>query len=179
MLRFLILILTVAVVSVSCRQEPEPAKPPPAAQALADTLVQILDRLRETAHTNESEEFLSLLDSAEAVRLRSLANRNGFRSLRTYVEHLFAYWPDPDTLAFGDIVRADPYVRLSLTRDGQPGRYKAETVRYTFVLFKRESAQWRLAAISSLEKERFDPYGTELSYLETELPPKLRFPRLF
>ncbi len=177
--RLMILLIVAAIATASCRLEKASSEPPAAARALADTLVQILDRLRETAHSNEAEEFLGLLDSAESVRLRHLANRNGFHSLRTYVEHLFAYWPDPDTLTLDDITCDDPYARLTLTRDCRPGRYKRESVRYTFILFKKEAAQWRLAAISSMEKDRYDPYGTELSYLETELPPKLRFPRLF
>jgi len=179
MLRSIIITAAVAVITLSCRQDRDVSEPPAAARALADTLVQILDRLRETAHTNRSEEFLGMLDSAEAVRLRHLASRNGFHSLRTYVEHLFAYWPDPDTLSLGDVVYNDPYARLTLTHDCEPGQFREEAVRYTFVLFKKEEAEWRLAAISSLEKERFDPYGTEVGYLETELPPKLRFPRLF
>jgi len=168
-----------AVVAVSCQQKQAESQPPPAAQALADTLVQILDRLRESAHSDRADEFLGMLDSAEAVRLRRMASRNGFGSLRTYVEHLFAHWPDPDTLRLGDVIHADPYARLTLTHHCAPGMYKEESIRYTFVLFKKEDSEWRLAAISSLEKERYDPYGTELSYLETELPPKLRFPRLF
>jgi len=179
MFRSLIVIAVVTMVTASCRLKQETSGPPAAATALADTLVQILDRLRESAHANEAEEFLGLLDSAESVRLRHLASRNGFHSLRTYVEHLFAYWPDPDTLALSDIIHHDPYARLTLTHDCKPGQYKDETVRYTFVLFKKEAAEWRLAAISSLEKDRYDPYGTELNYLEMELPPKLRFPRLF
>ncbi len=179
MRKTVITILAILIFTASCRQKQETSGPPAAVNALADTLVQILDRLRETAHTNQAEEFLGMLDSAESVRLRGLASRNGFHSLRTYVEHLFAYWPDPDTLALGDLIFDDPYARLTLTRDCKAGQYKEETVRYTFVLFKKEEAQWRLAAISSLEKDRYDLYGTELSYLETELPPKLRFPRLF
>lgn len=179
MLKRLFATAYIVLIAAACYQQQEQAETTGPPTALADTLVQILDRLRETAHSNRAEEFLGLLDSAESVRLRSLAGRNGFSSLRTYVEHLFAYWPDPDTLAFGDLIRDDPYARLSLISEVEPGHYKDEAVRYTFVLFKKEQAEWRLAAISCLEKERYDPYGTELSYLETELPPKLRFPRLF
>jgi hypothetical protein len=178
MLRRIILIAAVSVM-VSCHQRQESHHLTETTDPLVDTLVQILDRLRETAYSNQSEEFLGMLDSAEAVRLRRLADRNGFRSLRTYVEHLFAHWPDPDTLQFGDLTRAEPYARLTLTSDVESGRYREEAVRYTFVLFKKEAVGWRLAAISTLEKRRYDPYGTEVSYLETELPPRLRFPRLF
>ncbi|MCP4665908.1 MAG: hypothetical protein GY849_06045, partial [Deltaproteobacteria bacterium] len=90
MRKSVITILAILTVAASCRLKQESSGPPAAATALADALVQILDWLRETAHTNQSEEFLGMLDSAESIRLRHLANRNGFHSLRTYVEHLFA-----------------------------------------------------------------------------------------
>jgi len=146
---------------------------------LADTLLAILSRLGDAARGNEPDQFIGLLDSAEADRLRKLTAKQGFHSLRGYLQYQFASWPDPDTLTFTDLVEQGPYARLALSGTGVGFGRRGGNVRYTFALFKKTDTTWRLAAVSSLEKPRFDPYGTEQDYFETELPPKLRFPRLF
>lgn len=145
---------------------------------LADTLVAIFAEIKAAVMDDRAEDFVRFLDPIEAARLLpARKRRNG--SLGSYLRHRLAGWPDPDTLQFEDLIHEPPYARVALS--GSAGRfgYRQERVRYTFVLFKRQQETWRIAAVSSLEKERLDPYGTELSYLETELPPKLRFPRLF
>ncbi len=149
--------------------------PPP----LVDTLVTIFQQLRETAVANRSDNFLGFLDSSETCRLDVLSRSRGFASLRSYLEYQFASWPDPDTLSFNDLIYQPPYARIALSGTGARIGDGRERLRYTFLLYRRAGETWRLAAVSNLEKERFDLYGTELSYLETELPPKLRFPRLF
>jgi hypothetical protein len=157
------------------RKTAEKPEPPP----LVDTLVMIFEELKEAAVGNRFEAFLDILDETEAARLRQLSRAHGFGSLRSYLEHQFAEWPDPDTLAFEDFFHRPPYARVALSGTGARMGRRNEFVRYTFLLFKWEHESWRLTAVSRFEKERFDPYGSELSYLETELPPKLRFPRLF
>jgi hypothetical protein len=141
--------------------------------------VTIFEELKEAAVDNRFEAFLDILDETEAARLRRLSRSHGFGSLRSFLKHQFAEWPDPDTLSFEDMAYHPPYARVALTGGGGRIGHRQEYVRYTFLLFKRERDSWRLAAVSRLEKARFDPYGVELGYLETELPPKLRFPRIF
>lgn len=146
---------------------------------LADTLMAILTQLGDAARQNEADRFIGLLDSTEADRLRKLTVRQGFQSLRGYLQYQFACWPNPDTLIFTDLIEEGTYARLALSGEGVGFGRRGETVRYTFALFKKSEQDWRLAAVSSLEKPRFDAYGTRQDYHETELPPKLRFPRLF
>lgn len=176
MKRILLFILLAVMSScqVGGRDHAAVARPP-----LADTLMNILTQLGDAARQNEPDRFIGLLDSSEADRLRKLTVRQGFQSLRGYLQWQFANWPDPDTLIFTDLIEEGPYARLALSGEGIGFGGREQTVRYTFALFKKSDTTWRLAAVSSLEKPRFDAYGTELDYFETELPPKLRFPRLF
>jgi hypothetical protein len=175
----LLAITLVCLILLGCNtltdERPKPRARPP----LADTLLSILAQLGEAARNDQADQFIGLLDSAEARRLARLTEQHGFASLRGYLQHQFANWPDPDTLAFSDLMADGRYARLALEGAGLRAGRRQEMVRYTFALFARADQDWKLAAVSSLEKPRYDRYGTELGYLETELPPKLRFPRLF
>jgi len=154
-----------------------PAQPP--FPPLADTLVAIYADIKAAAVTERPDEFAKFLDTAETIRFVQANQSRRSGSLASYLRRRLASWPDPDTLDFEDLVYQPPYARIALSGPGSGSAYHQDRVLFTFVLFKMEQEHWRLAAFSSLEKERRDHYGTELSYLETELPPKLRFPRLF
>jgi len=149
-------------------------KPP-----LADTLVTIFEELKAAALSNRPEALAGFLDSSETSRLTYACHHYGFSALGQYLKLLFAGWPDPDTLSLEDLTVKPPYARLALAGRGTQFGFREERIRYTFLLFRYVSKDWRLAGVSSLEKARYDPYGTPLGYFETELPPKLRFPRLF
>jgi hypothetical protein len=151
----------------------------PAAEPLADTLVAILEELKDAAMGERTEEFVAFLDPQEVERLGDATRGFGFQSLKSYLQKQFAAWPDPDTLLVEDLLYSPPYARLALVGPGNRLGRGQSCVRYTFLLFKMDLDQWRLAAVSNLEKDEFDDYGTRLSYLETELPPRLRFPRRF
>jgi len=146
---------------------------------LADTLVSVLSQLTWAAWSGRPYEFATFLDSAEAGRLTKVTARHGFASLPNYLRYQFANWPDPDTLIFADLTQDGQYARIAFKGAGLSPRRGQEVVRYTFALFKLTGERWKLAAVSSFDKPRFDQYGTEWSYLETELPPRLRFPRHF
>ena len=105
-------------------------------------------------------------------------NTNGFRRSQVDFQDLM-YIKLQEANGQASATEGAGYARLEWTGGASSIGYREERVRYTFILFKRHNSGWKLAAISTLEKERYDPYGTELTYLETELPPKLRFPRLF
>lgn len=150
-------------------------EPPP----LADTLLVAYQALEKAAEENSMGDFLHQLDSVEAARLSGSAPRTSSASPWVYLKHKFLILPDLDTLKFVDLVQSLDYARMTLAGSGSQIGYRQERVQYIFLLFRKRPTGWKLAAISQLEKDRFDPYGTELSYLETELPPKLRFPRRF
>ena len=172
------IVIVIVLLLSACPKSPQTAQIQPR-PALADTLVSIFEQLKQAARTNQVDEFLDLLDTVEARQLKGKASLNGFRSLRTYVEHQFEHWPDPDTMSYVDLVTGRDYARLGLQGFAARLGPHRERVRWTFLLFRRDEDQWRLSAMSSMEKGRFDRYGTELTYLETELPPRLRFPRVF
>ena len=146
---------------------------------LADTLVSIFHELKAAALSDRASDLVSLLDSAEARKLRRVCGHYSLPGLRQYLETRFAGWPDPDTLKLEDLTVQPPYARITFAGAAEQMGRREDRVRFTFLLFRRVSQNWRLAAVSTLEKDRCDPYGTPLSFLETELPSVFRFPRLF
>ena len=96
-LKGLLLLLSILLYSCSNQEIADRAESRP---ALADTLVSVFEQLKQAAQANRSESFLDMLDTASATQFSAKASRIGFRSLRTYVEHQFQNWPDPDTMAF-------------------------------------------------------------------------------
>lgn len=155
---------------------PRSEKPP-----MVDTLRGVFDELQQAVLQGQPERFSALLDPAQADTLNKLIRKHGYLSLKSYIERQFARWPNLDTLALYEIKQSGPYVRLTYAGPGTSFGRRQERVRYTFLLFKRLSGDWRLAAVTDLERDRYDPYGYgyELSYHETDLPPRLRFPRVF
>jgi hypothetical protein len=178
--RLLVLVCLFAASWSGCSEEPGTEvsqigeKPP-----LADTLVAIFHELKAAALSDRANDLVNFLDSAEARRLRRVCGYYSLPGLRQYLESRFAGWPDPDTLTLEDFTFQPPYARIAFAGAGSQIGRREERVRFTFLLFRQVSASWRLAAVSSLEKDRYDRYGTQLSFLETELPSSLRFPRLF
>jgi hypothetical protein len=157
-------------------QDRESSGPPP---PLADTLTTLFVDAHEAVRNNDPDRFLALLDPAEKEHLADLTEKYGFSSLRTYLEHHFVNWPDLDTLDYGGLINTGNYARLTLVGNGSSFGRGGEKLCYTFLLFRHGRAGWGLTAMASLEKERFDRFGYEVTYHETELPPKLRFPRQF
>jgi len=149
-------------------------KPP-----LADTLVGIFHELKAAALSDRANDLVGMLDSAEARRLRRVCGHYSLPGLRQYLETRFAGWPDPDTMSLEDLTVEPPYARIALAGAAEQVGRRDERVRFTFLLFRQVSQNWRLAAVSTLEKNRYDRYGTPLGFLETELPSTFRFPRLF
>lgn len=147
--------------------------------ALADSLTAVFDDLKEAWQENRSVEFFDLLDPAQAGKLLAVARQHGYASIRPLIGWQFGSWPDLDTLNFRELKEAQDYARLTFTGSGRKASYFPARIKYTFLLFRRTGGSWKLAAITSLEKQKRDRYGYEITYHETELPPKLRFPRLF
>jgi len=172
------MLLTVLVALASCRDAGHKSadsqlQPPP----LGDTLVTIFEAIVSAAMTDRSEAFRDFLVSSEAERLDRIRESYGSVSLGWCLERQLGSWPDLDTLEFEDLVHRPPYARVAFSGAGAFAAYK-DRVRYTFLLFRQNDYGWRLAGVSSLEKDRFDRYGTELGYLETELPSQLVTPEV-
>jgi len=146
---------------------------------LVDTLVTIFRDLQKASLSNRPEELVGFLDSAEARRFKSARKLYGDSGLRQYLEARFGGWPNPDTMLLEDLTVEPPFARIALAGEGAYMGANVERIRYTFLLFRRVKTGWKLASVSTIEKDRYDRYGTELGYFETELPPTLRFPRLF
>ena len=147
--------------------------------ALADSLRTIFQEVRAAMIEGQPEAFLALLDKGEVPEMRRLARRHGFRSLKTYFGSRYANWPDLDTLRYGGLVTSPGYARLALVGTGESYGRAREPLRYTFLLFRLHADGWKLAASATFDMDRYDPYGHEITYHETDLPPKLRFPRQF
>lgn len=171
-----LIFLAVAVAYGSLSDEKEVTLPPP---PLVDTLAGIFDEVRQAALDNDAKKFLSMLDPVQADDLERLSQRNGFKSLRTYLETQFVNWPDIDTMTYGNLVTWNEYARLHYTGGGTRIGHRTKKTRYTCFLFRRHDSGWKLEAMTALEKDSYDPYGWAIVLHETDLPPKLRFPRLF
>jgi hypothetical protein len=165
-----------AGVGFSCQavQDEQAGVPSP----LADSLMSIFVDMTEAVRGNEPDRFFELVHPDEVHNLQAISRKHGYSSLKAYLRSQLHGWPDPDTLVFADITTTGSYARLALTGPGSRLGWGEERVRYTFLLFKRDGTQYKLAAMTGFEKERYDLYGHEITYHETDLPPKLRFPRL-
>ena len=173
--RILALALFSVLLGTACRLTENKAavKEPP----LADTLRGVFAEMTQALAAGDSEGFFKLIHPDDRAQLRNISKRHGYSSLKAYLEGQMRGWPDPDTLVFADLITTGPYARLALWGRGTSYGRGRDLVRYTFLLFKQQDHQWRLSAMSSIEKEREDPYGYKVTYHETDLPSKLRFPR--
>jgi hypothetical protein len=175
--RLSVIALVVLAGLIGCREAGDKtadSEPPP----LGDTLSTIYEAIVTAATTDRHENFRKMLVLSETQRLDRIRENYGAMSIGWCLERQLGSWPNLDTLVFEDLVHQPPYARVSFSGAGAYAAYD-DRVRYTFLLFRQNDTGWRLAGVSSLEKDRFDRYGTELGYLETELPSQLRFPRLF
>ncbi len=166
--------LILLLITGGCQQQNEQ----PAAPLVVDSLKTTFAEVKRAALEHDEERFFNLLDPSESADLQLLAKRHGYISLHSYIGHQFSNWPDLDTLSFRDLRTSGDYIRLSMSGPGHRLRRQTQ-VRYTFLLFRNHPDGWRLAGMSNLENPGFDQYGHEITVHETDLPPRLRFPRLF
>ena len=167
--------LLLAAIAGCTVAEKEPVAEVP---VLADSLSSVYGELKQATSDNRSDDFFACLDPIEAYHIKKLAVSNGYRKVKSFIERKYAYLPDLDTLSFHEIKRAGDYVRLTYVGAGTRLGYRTERARFTFLLFRDCDDGWKLSAMSSIERDRFDQYGYEITYHETDLPPKFRFPRI-
>lgn len=146
---------------------------------LSDSLLAIFRGMSVAVSHHREDVFEAFLHPDAHGELQLRTQRYGFKSLMAYLRNHAGDWPDPDTLLLIDLVHDSLNARVTLVGRGRYWSQSRDRIRYTFLLFRTSPNGWKLAALSALEKERTDPYGYPVSYHETELPPKLRFPRAF
>ena len=176
MARVLVVTVLAAGLGVACssvQNQPTTTAPP-----LVDTLAAMFADMTDCVCQGDADGFLRRMHPDEVRQLRRISRRHGYSSLRAYLEGQLHGWPAMDTLKFAGLARNSKYARLALRGRGSRLGRGEESVRYTFLLFKRHGGEWRLAGMTALEKPQFDRYGHVISYYETDLPPKLRFPRV-
>ena len=145
---------------------------------LADSLSAVYGTLKEATVANDPESFFACLDPIEVYHIKKLSSSNGYRKIKSFIERKYAYLPNLDTLNYHELRRAGDFVRITYVGPGTGLGYRTERARFTFLLFRQYKSAWKLSAMSSIERDRFDRYGYEISYHETDLPPKFRFPRI-
>ncbi len=146
---------------------------------LADSLLDIFRGMSVAVTHNRPDVFQAFLHPDARGELQLRTQHYGFQSLMAYLHNHAGDWPDPDTLILTDLVHDSLNARVTLVGRGRYWGSGPDRIRYTFLLFRASPKGWKLSALSALEKEPSDIYGYPMSYHETELPPKLRFPRAF
>ncbi len=174
--RLILVLIAGGALSFACQpvDQQRSAVPPP----LADTLMTVFADMTGIITGDLSEDFFDYIHPDESRTLHQIARQHGYSSLRAYLQNQLRGWPNPDTLRYSGIISNGTYARLALAGNGSSFGSSNRQVRYTFLLFKRSDQQWKLAAMAALEKEAQDVYGNAITYHETDLPTKLRFPRL-
>lgn len=149
-------------------------------QLLADSLTTVYNQLVLAAHRQDSDEIRNLLNSEEIIKLTSIAQNYGHKSLVPFLAWIVKDWPNLDNQKLTEIIKSTPYVRLTFTGDKNSSLAGSDRIRrFTFLLFKQNSDHWEFVTLSRLHKEKKGLYGYAITYHETDLPPQLRFPRRF
>jgi len=178
-IRYICLTVCLVGVVLSCQSDKYSSQSrnidPP---AILDSLQVVYAEISEAVYAGDRKQFIDQLDPAEVASMQQLVQRHGYTSLGSYFAAQFVNWPKLDTLTFWDIKESGDYARVTYSGGGSELWHREPNIRYTFMLFHRYNGKWRLAAMSELESPRHDMYGYEINYHETDLPPKLRFPRL-
>ncbi len=174
-----VFVATAALVGYRLMPRPKAATPP--TPPLVDTLTGVFEQLHQATLAGDQKRFFEVLDPKEAGDLKQSVKRYGYQSLKSYIERQFANWPNLDTLSLYEVKREGSYARLTYSGPGTRFGYKEPRIRFTYLLFRQVKGVWRIAAVTDKECDKYDPYGYgyRLSFHETDLPPKLRFPRAF
>ncbi len=167
-------ILAICLTSCQSHQKLEITK----ISSLAENLSIKFDKISDFIENNHFDSLETLIDPIELISLKFKAEVNRTRDINHYIKRNYSSLPHTDTLQFYEIKNTENFIRVTYIGDGNKYQNKTERVLYTFLLFRNCESVWKLAATSSIEKERFDSYGNEMTFHETELPALFRFPRI-
>lgn len=143
----------------------------------ADSLLAVFQEITASVTEERFDDFLSLIDIDERQELDRLIKNHGYSSIKAYLRSQMHGWPNPDTLTLSQLLSDESYARLTFTGQGEKLGGRRGFVRYTVIMLKRSDMGWRLAGMSSLDKAAADSYGHPMTFHETDLPARLRFPR--
>ncbi|MFQ5499386.1 MAG: hypothetical protein ACE5FH_06915 [Candidatus Zixiibacteriota bacterium] len=146
---------------------------------MADSLITSFHQLRGLVTQSDTGRLESYLDELQLAELRQLARKRGFFSFRSFLRHQAQGWPNLDTLSLVEIRNVHRYVRLSFQGSADWSHTRTASSIYTYLLYRQTDDGWRLAGMTDIERARVDQYGYRISVHETDLPPRLRFPRAF
>lgn len=146
--------------------------------ALADSLLSIFEQATTAVSERRYPEFLRLVDPDERRQLEEMVAQYGYSSIKAYLDQQMHGWPNLDTLTLTGFVSDGTHARITFEGNGSNFGLK-RSVRYTIVMLRLTPDGWLLTAMTSIEKDAEDQFGNRLTYHETELPTKLRFPRPF
>lgn len=175
-LLFTILLVTAPV--SQCSRQPLPILRPD--DPMTMKLLETYNELRQAAEISDIDSVIKLLDPIDAKALGDLTRENGFNSLQSYLSKRMSGWPNPDTLSILGVTSNGNLARITFAGMGNLVGSPSDRVCYTGILFRRQNdSSWSVAAITSVEKDRYDHFGQEMSFHETDYPPRFRFPRKF
>lgn len=143
----------------------------------ADSLLTVYGEVYHTALTEGPEAVVSMMDPVARRHLLTTVRSLEYESVVSYIEKQADTWPNADTLSVRAVDRSGDWVRLTLTGTPRPG-FGDDWTRYTMVLYRAHEDGYRMAAITSFEKETRDRYGYPVTLQEMELPELFRFPKV-
>lgn len=175
----ILIILQIIIILVCCYSfELDNYEPNEEIPALADSLSLSCVHIKHLVDNYNMSTFLKMIDPEEAKKLKRIAFHAKVNDKMNYIRTGFVNLPNIDTLKFYDLTNTEDFVRLTYIGDGTSYSRKQDYINYSFFLFHRHNDFWKFLAYSSLEKQRQDFYGHKLTYHETDLPPRFRFPKI-
>lgn len=175
----ILIILQLIIILVCCYSfELDNYKPDEKLPALADSLSLSCVQIKHLVDNYNISTFLKMIDPEESKKLKQIASLAKVKDKMNYIRAGFVDLPNIDTLEFYDLTNSKDFVRLTYVGDGSSFGRKQDYINYSFFLFHRHGEFWKFMAYSSFEKKRQDFYGHKLTYHETDLPPRFRFPKI-
>lgn len=149
---------------------------PAGKSALSDSVLSVFEQAAAAVAEKRYPDFLKMVDPDERQQLEVMVAKYGYSSIKAYLDQQMHGWPNTDTLILTGFISNSSHARI--TFEGNGSNFGQErSIRYTIVMLRLTPEGWRLVAMTSIEKDAEDRFGNRLTYHETDLPTKLRFPR--
>ncbi len=146
--------------------------------ATVDSLALRFHFFRDAVLHLQTGEFKKLIDSRLSSELSRQAKKSRFSSSLQYFKWQNPHLPALDTLQFYEIQESGVYRRIAYTGNILTFANQENRIRYTYLLYHRESKDWKLSGLASVDCDRYDSFGRELTIHETDLPSSMRFPKV-
>ena len=146
--------------------------------AAVDSLALRFHFFRDAVLHRQTNEFKKLIDSRLSSELTFRAKKSRFTSSVQFFKWQNPNLPSLDTLQFYELRESGEYRRLTYTGNILSFANQDIRIRYTYLLYRLDRDDWRLSGIVSVDHDRYDSYGRELTIHETDLPSSMRFPKV-